>query len=142
MRARLTNLLELRRGHLKLRDRGRWLAEEVRKATERALHLANHDVLTGLPNRAHFHIRLEEELARAKRNGGQVAVLCLDLDGFKAVNDMLGHASGDELLRQIGTKLLDNVRKSDALARLGGDDLLSCKRMCHSLQVQQSWPSA
>jgi diguanylate cyclase (GGDEF)-like protein len=135
MRARLNNLLELRRSHLKLRDRARWLAEEVRRATDEALHLANHDGLTGLPNRSRFEHRLEQELARAKASGSHVAVLCLDLDGFKAVNDTLGHAAGDDLLRHIAATLRGNVRMGDELARLGGDEFAV-------LQAQVLQPSA
>ena len=122
MRARLTNLLALRRGHLQLQDRSRWLAEEVRKATEKVLHLANHDALTSLPNRTFFHDRAEQELAQAGRTGASVAVLCLDLDGFKKVNDTLGHAGGDDLLQRVATRLRDGLRKGDTLARLGGDE--------------------
>ncbi len=122
MRARLTNLLALRRGHLKLQDRGRWLAEEVRKATEEVMHLANHDPLTTLPNRAFFRDRAEQELAQAGRSGTSVAVLCLDLDGFEKVNDTLGHAGGDDLLRRVAARLRDGLRKGDTLARLGGDE--------------------
>lgn len=122
IRARLTNLLALRRAHLQLQDRSRWLAEEVRKATEKALHLAHHDPLTGLPNRALFRDRLELALAQAQRSGERLAVLCLDLDRFKEVNDTLGHPAGDAVLQRVGTRLQGSVRKGDTAARLGGDE--------------------
>jgi diguanylate cyclase (GGDEF)-like protein len=124
LKARLTNLLALRRAHLQLQDRGRWLAEEVRKATERALHLANHDPLTGLPNRALFRDRLELALAQARRDGERLAVLCLDLDRFKEVNDTLGHPAGDALLQRVASGLRDASREGDTVARLGGDEFV------------------
>ena len=86
------------------------------------LHLAQHDPLTGLPNRSLFMDRLERAAAQAKRSGEVVAVCFLDLNGFKEVNDSLGHAAGDDLLRQIAERLGKRRRESDTLARMGGDE--------------------
>jgi diguanylate cyclase (GGDEF)-like protein/PAS domain S-box-containing protein len=95
---------------------------ERRRAEERIRHLAHHDPLTGLPNRILFRDRLEQALARAGRSLEKVAVLCLDLDRFKEVNDVHGHAVGDALLRQVASRLQAGLRKGDTVARLGGDE--------------------
>jgi len=87
----------------------------------RITHMAFHDSLTGLPNRTALRQMLDQAIARATRNGGPVAVLCLDLDGFKGVNDTLGHPVGDALLRRIGT-ILTNLAPEAFVARLGGDE--------------------
>lgn len=84
--------------------------------------MALHDDLTGLPNRAHFRRRLQEESDRTRRYGPRFAVLYLDLDHFKRVNDSMGHAAGDELLRQIAQRLQASVRGTDIVARLSGDE--------------------
>ena len=86
------------------------------------VHLARHDVLTGLANRAEFNARLEEASKRLKRNGGGVAVMMIDLDRFKAVNDTHGHLAGDQLLSEVARRLQSTVRDTDVLARLGGDE--------------------
>ncbi len=89
---------------------------------EALTHQAFHDVLTGLPNRALFADRLEQALARARRPGASVVVMLLDLDGFKQVNDSLGHKAGDELLQTVAGRFDAVIRPSDTLARLGGDE--------------------
>ncbi len=95
---------------------------ERKRAEDRLLQLANYDNLTSLPNRTLFRDRLTHALARARRQKAQVAVLFLDLDRFKLINDSLGHHAGDELLKAVANRLLSNARKGDTVARLGGDE--------------------
>jgi len=97
---------------------------ERRRAQEQIAFLAYHDPLTKLPNRALLDEHLALGLARARRSGHAVALLYVDLDDFKAVNDSLGHAAGDELLRRIAVRLRGVVRSTDLLARQGGDEFL------------------
>jgi diguanylate cyclase (GGDEF)-like protein len=89
---------------------------------QRLNYLARYDSLTGLINRTLFSDRLEGAVARARREGSVVALMFLDLDGFKEVNDRLGHAVGDALLRQAAERIVASVRESDTVARLGGDE--------------------
>ena len=91
-------------------------------AEDELTHLAFHDPLTGLVNRALLRDRLDEALARSERSGRGVALLYLDVDDFKSVNDALGHAAGDALLRAVADGLVRCVRRSDSAARLGGDE--------------------
>ena len=85
-------------------------------------YLADHDTLTGLFNRRRFEEELERELATAERYGSRAAVLAIDLDNFKYINDSLGHSAGDDLIASVGATLLARLRRSDVLARLGGDE--------------------
>jgi diguanylate cyclase (GGDEF)-like protein/PAS domain S-box-containing protein len=89
---------------------------------ERIEHMAHYDALTGLPNRALFYDRLKQAFSMAKRTQGGLALLFMDLDGFKQVNDGLGHRIGDLLLKAVAQRLSDCVRESDTVARLGGDE--------------------
>jgi diguanylate cyclase (GGDEF)-like protein/PAS domain S-box-containing protein len=97
---------------------------EAKKAEEQLAFLAYHDRLTGLPNRAMFEELLELALARARRHDLAVAVLALDLDEFKLVNDSLGHEAGDQLLRAVSERLREATRETDLVARQGGDEFL------------------
>lgn len=97
---------------------------ERKSAFERIRHLARHDPLTGLANRAHLSERLEHILAEAVRRREQVAVLLFNLDQFKSVNDVYGHAAGDEVLREIARRLSSHVRDTDIVARIGADEFV------------------
>jgi diguanylate cyclase (GGDEF)-like protein len=95
---------------------------ERSKAEERIRHLAYYDSLTDLPNRTLFQNRLEMAVANALRMGSPLSVLIMDLDGFKEINDTMGHLMGDAVLREIGRRLQMELRESDTVARLGGDE--------------------
>jgi len=95
---------------------------ERKKAEAIINHQLYHDVLTSLPNRILFHDRLDIAISHAKRNSKMLAVMCLDLDGFKIINDSLGHMTGDELLQAVAQRLHINLREGDTLARVGGDE--------------------
>jgi diguanylate cyclase (GGDEF)-like protein/PAS domain S-box-containing protein len=115
---------ELDRLNTSLRAISDGLEEKVRQRTEELAHRAHHDYLTGLPNRALFEERLERAVASAQRYGRRLAVLFLDLDGFKAVNDTHGHDAGDRVLKQVASRLPAGLRSSDTLARFGGDEFV------------------
>jgi diguanylate cyclase (GGDEF)-like protein len=95
---------------------------ERTRANERVAYLAYHDQLTGLPNRALLHDRLRQAILTARRNDRPLALLLLDLDGFKEINDALGHHAGDRVLQQLASRLRGTLRESDTVARLGGDE--------------------
>jgi diguanylate cyclase (GGDEF)-like protein/PAS domain S-box-containing protein len=100
------------------------VAIERKRFEERLAHQSLHDPLTGLPNRTLFLDRLGLALARSRRNESEVAVVFLDLDGFKVVNDGLGHDAGDELLIAVGARLASVIRPGDTVARFGGDEFV------------------
>ena len=93
-----------------------------KRAEEKLAHLAHHDGLTGLPNRSLFHERLARAMARARRDKTLTAILYLDIDKFKIINDTMGHATGDALLKEFAQRLATCVRSVDTVARVGGDE--------------------
>ena len=97
---------------------------ELKAQEARLNHMAHHDALTGLPNRSSMTERLSQALHQAHRNRLRVAVMLLDLDNFKIINDTLGHHVGDEILKSVSLRLLESVRESDVVSRLGGDEFV------------------
>jgi diguanylate cyclase (GGDEF)-like protein len=118
----ITMILLMYDAHLESRSRQHAVALE--DANARLRHLATHDSLTELPNRLLLDDRLAQAISYAERREGRVAVLVIDLDRFKMINDSLGHHGGDELLKEVATRLHGTLRKSDTLARTGGDEFV------------------
>ncbi len=110
----------LRRTNVRLATRVLRLTQELAQTR----HFAYHDPLTGLPNRALLWDRLRQSLERAARYHHHVALLLIDLDGFKCVNDQFGHTAGDQLLRQVAARLVACVRRCDTACRYGGDEFV------------------
>jgi diguanylate cyclase (GGDEF)-like protein len=106
------------------------LARDQSSMHQRLIHEARHDSLTGLPNRVVAEDRLEQALARAQRNSKGFAVFCIDLDDFKAINDVRGHEVGDGVLRAVASRLRASIRYSDTLARMGGDEFWAILEDC------------
>ncbi len=100
------------------------LTEQVQQSKDALDHLAHHDVLTGLPNRIVLLDRLNQAIELARRQSGQLAIMFMDLDQFKHINDSLGHAVGDQLLQSIAQRLVTCVRQSDTVSRQGGDEFV------------------
>ena len=110
------------------------IAIEQRQLTDKLAYQAQHDALTGLPNRALFADRLHRALAQARRQGWLAAVLFVDLDRFKQINDTLGHSIGDSLLQQVARRLESCIRRTDTLARMGGDEFTLLLTELHDQQ--------
>lgn len=104
--------------------RRRKIQEQLKIQEEILRHHAHHDTLTNLPNRTLFYDRLNQAIKQARRNGSKIAVLFLDLDHFKSINDSMGHRVGDELLIEVAKRLKSQIRQTDTLARLGGDEFV------------------
>ena len=141
---------ELQQALADLSERNQQLVVEIaeRQRVEALVrHQASHDLLTGLPNRVLFHDRLHSAVQRANRHHVGFALVCLDIDGFKSVNDTHGHAAGDALLQQIAARITAQLRGNDTVARLGGDEfalileeiddpqlaLQLCRKLCTTL---------
>ncbi|MDQ2102893.1 sensor domain-containing diguanylate cyclase [Azospirillum isscasi] len=119
---RMDEVGELAQGFNYLLGKLREQEAALRASEARMAHMAHHDPLTGLPNRAMFHERLQQAIDRAARGGTLFALLYIDLDGFKPINDTHGHSQGDEVLRVVARRLSGLLRKSDLIARIGGDE--------------------
>ena len=117
--ALLTSLLDAR-----LEARTAVLADSLTLANQELTHLALHDMLTGLPNRTLLADRIQQAMQAVKEQGGCFALMFIDLDGFKPVNDAFGHHMGDQLLREVGLRLREDLRGQDTLARIGGDEFV------------------
>jgi diguanylate cyclase (GGDEF)-like protein len=123
---RIHNMLEVR-----------LLYKELAQYSRAQQELALHDALTGLPNRRLLEDRIETALQHANRSHHKAAIMYLDLDGFKAINDTYGHAYGDDILKLVSQRLLANSRKEDTVARLGGDEFMVVLGDVHSLADAQ-----
>jgi diguanylate cyclase (GGDEF)-like protein len=119
---RVRNLLRLKDLSDALHEQGSALERQVRERTDDLYHLAHYDSLTGLPNRALFYETLQKTLALGAKQGCDVAVMFIDVDEFKNVNDTRGHAVGDQLLKQFSHRLTESLRIRDTVGRLGGDE--------------------
>ncbi|WP_395607698.1 putative bifunctional diguanylate cyclase/phosphodiesterase [Pseudomonas sp. B22129] len=117
--ALVTSLLDAR-----LEARTAVLADSLTLANQELTHLALHDMLTGLPNRTLLADRIQQAIEVVKEQGGCFALMFIDLDGFKPVNDAFGHHMGDQLLREVGLRLREDLRSQDTLARIGGDEFV------------------
>lgn len=107
------------------KTRNLWIAlEDARRAHETVLHMAQHDALTGLANRSLLRQQIDHVITHARACGQQAALAFIDLDGFKAINDSLGHEAGDLLLCEVAARLAYRVRAGDTVARLGGDEFV------------------
>ncbi|MBB6242719.1 diguanylate cyclase (GGDEF)-like protein [Rhodanobacter sp. MP1X3] len=116
---------ELEQAMTSLSERNQQLTVEIaeRKKVEALVrHQASHDALTGLPNRMLFHDRLNVAINHAQRHHGKFSLACIDIDGFKNVNDEHGHPAGDALLQEISKRLVEELRRNDTVARIGGDE--------------------
>jgi diguanylate cyclase (GGDEF)-like protein len=118
----ITTILLVYDSHLESKTRRH--NEQLEQANAQLQHVATHDALTGLPNRLLLADRLEQAIARAERQHQRFALIVVDLDRFKSINDSLGHLAGDELLREVAQRLGRVLRKADTLARLGGDEFV------------------
>ncbi len=120
-------ILQIESSKKMLKTLNKSLVNEIairKQAEERILHMASHDQLTGLPNRALLMDRLDTSVKLASRHNCKLAIIFIDLDGFKAVNDTYGHQSGDELLQIIASRFNATLRRSDTVARVGGDEFI------------------
>jgi diguanylate cyclase (GGDEF)-like protein len=118
-----THRIELTQPNRELRD-ARHALEQLKEREQSLSRLALHDPLTGLANRALLADRLEQAIARTQRTGERLAVLFIDLDRFKLINDSFGHPFGDEVLKDVAARLKEQIRKNDTVARIGGDEFL------------------
>ncbi len=124
----------LARSFSQLRDQIQRQLAELERSRRELEHLAQHDPLTGLPNRALFADRVEQALAVARRDSGRLALMFIDLDRFKPVNDNQGHAAGDRLLKELAGRIRGVVRESDTAARIGGDEFVV---LLHNIQQDE-----
>ena len=113
------------------------MQERIDEATGRLAYQAMHDPLTALPNRRAFERELDEMVARSRRAGDQGALCFIDLDNFKTVNDTVGHAAGDELLRVIAGLIQQRLRAEDTVCRIGGDEFAMILRGCGSADAHR-----
>ncbi len=108
---------------------------KLKDLQERLKHMAGHDLLTGLPNRSLFLEHLEQTIKEAKRNDGMFAVVFIDLDDFKEINDTHGHEAGDTVLKKLAHTLTGLIREKDIVARLGGDEFVGLFEVSHETDV-------
>jgi diguanylate cyclase (GGDEF)-like protein/PAS domain S-box-containing protein len=108
---------------------------ERRRSEQQLAHMARHDALTGLPNRSHFNDYLDQELERAARAGDKVAVMGIDLNRFKEINDVHGHAAGDEVLQVLSQRMGETLGEGEFVARFGGDEFAAVKRFVHQTDL-------